>query len=276
VKDTTRFASGLESGAVSPRSALRVRGAATATEDISAVDRLAPLASLVTVRFVYDWTVRGLFDRLRGRRSASEDTLVKSSVSPLDVRRSKYRPLMMESPRVTAVTNAELRVDCVIVVPRLELPSVSPLVALIDCAVVSASPNIGLSRIDSRLPPVIRFKASVDCVIAVPRLELPSVSPLVALKDCAIVSASPNIGLSRIDSRLPPVMRLEASVDCVIVVPRLELPSVSPLVARIECAVVLASPNIGLSKIDSRWPPAMGFGTRDPSVGATIREKTRS
>lgn len=185
VKETTRFARGLESGAVSPRSALRARGPATATDDIIAVDWLAPLP-----------TVSGLFDRLRGRLSGSGVAVVRSSVIPLSIRREsgpveKYTPLI-ESLLVFVVPAVEWKVDCVKLVPILELPSVSPLVARTDGATEVESPTIGLSRIDSKFPPEIGFEVRVKFVNIVPMLEFPSVSPRVARTVCEVVFGSPN------------------------------------------------------------------------------------
>jgi hypothetical protein len=121
---------------------------------------------------------------------------------------------------------------------------------------------------------VVAVRVNVEFVTLVPKLEFPSLSPLVARTDCDDVLASPNIGFNMIDSRLPPAMGLfdlDPTVVFVKAVPRLEFPSVSPLVARTEYADGFASPSIGFCRIDSRLPPAIGLWALDPKVGAESR-----
>jgi hypothetical protein len=121
---------------------------------------------------------------------------------------------------------------------------------------------------------VVAVRVNVEFVTLAPKLEFPSLSPLVARTDCDDVLASPNIGFNMIDSRLPSAMGLfdlDPKVVFVITVPRLEFPSVSPLVARTEYADGLISPSIGFCRIDSRLPPVIGLWALDPKVGAESR-----
>ena len=56
---------------------------------------------------------------------------------------------------MAAVAIVEVSVEPVTLVPRLELASASPLVALIELPLTRVSPSIGLSKIDSREPEIL-------------------------------------------------------------------------------------------------------------------------